>query len=82
MGPLAEATPANAKSRGAANMIRRRREAGRETGRNGEGSRAREGQEVREEQGSREENEASETEELRRVMSEAIGEMERKEEDT
>ena len=82
MGPLAEATPANAKNRGAANMRRRRRDEGRETGRNEEGSRAREGQEVREEQGSREENEASETEELRRVMSEAIGEMERKEEDT
>jgi hypothetical protein len=82
MGPLAEATPVNAKNRGAANRRRRKRDEGRDTRRNEEGSRAREGQEDREEQGSGEENKASETEELRRVMAEAIGEMEREEEET
>jgi hypothetical protein len=80
LGPLAEATPANAKNRGASNKRRRRREEGRETERKWEGSRAREEQEGREEQGSREENEATETEELRRAMTEVIGEMEREEE--
>ena len=59
-----------------------RRDEGRETGRNGEESRAREGQKGREEQGKREENEASATEEMRWAMTEAIGEMEREEEET
>jgi hypothetical protein len=82
LGPLTEATPANEKNRGVANMRRPRRDEGEETGRNGEGSRACEGQEGREEQGGRERSEDSETEEVRRAMAEAIKEMERDEEET
>ena len=82
LGPLAEATTANAKNRGAPNKRRRIRDEGRETERSAEGSRAREGHEGREEEGTREENEASQTEELRSAMEEAIREMEREEGET
>ena len=82
LGPLTEATPANAKNKGAPNKRRPRRIEGEETGRIGEGSRAREGHEGREKHGGGEGNEDSETEEVRRAMAEAIMDMERNEEET
>ena len=79
---MAEPTPANVKNRGVANIRRRRRDEGRETGRNGEESREREKEEGYGEQGGRGENEAVETQEVREAMAEAIREIEREEEET
>jgi len=82
LGPLAEPTPSNAKNKGAADRRRRRREHGRDTGTSEGGDNAHEGHEENDSQGRGEGSDESETEEVRRAMSETIWEMEREDEET